>query len=157
MISLKNCTVAYGEEILFQPEWGNYDMAIGKKVVSAFAGPADPYSFDLITHTPSSTTIKSKKTPEKQELEDLYQSVRNIRNGDNSRFSLEGVFEILKGSHPKDWLLPVEIYELVIDREPDFASEVKEHLMKIKNERPKIAHLIDGGIELVESSLVTDH
>ena len=155
MISLKNCTVSYGEETLFKPEWGNYDMAIGKEVVSAFAGPADPNSFDLITHTPSSTTIKSKKTPEKQELEELYLSVRNIRNGDNTKFSLHAAFDILKGSHPKDWLLPIEIYELVIDREPKFASEIKEHLIDIKEKRPDVAHLIDGGIELVESSLVT--
>jgi phenylalanine-4-hydroxylase len=38
---------------------GVYDMA-GEKVVSAFSGPADANSFDMITHMPSSTTIKSK-------------------------------------------------------------------------------------------------
>ncbi len=155
MISLKNCTVTFGEEILFKPEWGIYDMAVGKEVVSAFAGPADPFSFDLITHTPSSTTIKSKKTPEKQELEELYLSVRNIRNGENTKYSLHAVFDILQHSHPTDWLLPVEIYELVIDREPQFASEIRNHLINIKEKRPGVAHLIDGGIELVESSLVT--
>lgn len=155
LISLKNCTVTYNEEILFKPEWGNYDMAIGKAIVSAFAGPADPGSFDLITHTPSSKTIKSKKTPEKQELEELYLAVRNIRSGKNSKFSLLAVFDILQMSHPRDWLLPVEIYELVIDREPQLAAQVKAHLMNIKDQRPGIAHLIDGGLELVESALVT--
>jgi phenylalanine-4-hydroxylase len=34
--------------VLFQPEWGVYDMAVGKKVTSAFSGPADVNSFDLI-------------------------------------------------------------------------------------------------------------
>lgn len=155
LISLKNCTVTHNEELLFKPEWGNYDMAIGKEIVSAFAGPADPLSFDLITHTPSSTTIKSKKTPEKQELEELYLAVRNIRNGENTKFSLHAVFDILKLSHPRDWLLPVEIYELVVNTEPQFATQVKAHLHRIKNERPKIAHLIDGGLELLESDLVT--
>jgi hypothetical protein len=46
-------TVTHGETILFQPE-GVYDMA------SFFSGPADANSFDMITHMPSSTTIKSK-------------------------------------------------------------------------------------------------
>src|SRR5690606_19936349 len=132
LISLKNCTVSYKNEILFRPEWGVYDMAIGKEIISAFAGPADPLSFDLITHKTNSTTIKSKKTPEKEELESLYQSVRNIRNGENTKFSLHAVFDILKKFQPKDWLLPVEIYELSVDREPGFAAEVKNHLQTIK-------------------------
>jgi len=156
LISLKNCTVSYKNEILFRPEWGVYDMAIGKEIISAFAGPADPLSFDLITHKTNSTTIKSKKTPEKEELESLYQSVRNIRNGENTKFSLHAVFDILKKFHPKDWLLPVEIYELSVDREPGFAAEVKNHLQTIKKVRPGISHLIDGGIELTETNLVTD-
>jgi hypothetical protein len=40
--------------------WGVYDMAVGKKVVSAFLDP-DANSFDMITHMPSSTTIKQNK------------------------------------------------------------------------------------------------
>ena len=155
LISLKNCTVQYQDEILFKPEWGNYNMAIGKSIISAFAGPADPKSFDLITHTPSSTTIKSKKTAEKEELESLYESVRNIRNGENTKFSLQAAFDIAKKYHPKDWLLSVEIYELVADRDPKFAMEIKEHLNMVKASRPEIVHLIDGGIEMIESELLT--
>lgn len=156
LISLKNCTVTYKSEILFQPEWGNYDMAIGKEIISAFAGPADPLSFDLITHTTSSTTIKSKKTTEKEELESLYQSIRDIREGKNTKFSIQAAFDIAKKYHPKDWLLSVEIYELVADNDPEFALEVKEHLKKVKELRPEIAHLVEGGIEMVESNLVSN-
>jgi len=156
LISLKNCTVTYNEEVLFKPEWGNYELAVGKKIVSAFSGPADPLSFDLITHKPSSTTIKSEKTPVRLELESLYQSVRNIREGRNTKFSLQATFELLKKYHQKDWLLPVEIYELVIDRDPTFASEIKIYLEQIKKQRPEVAHLIYNGIELIESKLVTD-
>lgn len=155
LISLKNCTVTYKDEVLFQPDWGIYDMAIGKEIISAFAGPADPLSFDLITHTTSSTTIKSKKTSEKEELESLYQSVRNIRNGENTKFSLQATFDIVKKHHPKDFLLSVEIYELVLEKEPKLASEVKEHLQNVKQRRPNIAHLVDGGIEMVETNLVS--
>ena len=155
LISLKDCTVTYKDEILFQPDWGIYDMAIGKEIISAFAGPADPLSFDLITHTTSSTTIKSKKTSEKEELESLYQSIRNIRNGENTKFSIQAAFDIVKKYHSRDWLLSVEIYELVAENDPKLASEVKEHLQKVKEARPKVAHLIDGGIQMAESNLVS--
>ncbi|MFZ0490439.1 MAG: aromatic amino acid hydroxylase, partial [Salegentibacter sp.] len=156
LISLKGCTVTHGEDILFQPDWGKYDMAIGKEVISAFAGPADIHSFDLITHKPSSTTIKSKKTPEKEELESLYEAVRNIREGENAEFSLDAALEIAKKHHPKDWLLSVEIFELASENDPEMAKATLQHLHDVKKRRPEIAHLIDDGIEMVNHKLVTD-
>ncbi|MGA9589915.1 MAG: aromatic amino acid hydroxylase [Salegentibacter sp.] len=156
LISLKGCTVTHGEDILFQPDWGKYDMAIGKEVISAFAGPADIHSFDLITHKPSSTTIKSKKTPEKEELESLYEAVRNIREGENAEFSLDAALEIAKKHHPKDWLLSVEIFELASENDPEMAEATLQHLHDVKKRRPEIAHLIDDGIEMVNHKLVTD-
>jgi len=157
LIQLKDCTVTHKDEILFKPEWGLYDMAIGKDVVSAFAGPADANSFDLITHKPSSTTIiKSKKNEEKLELESLYESVRNSREGKNSKFSLQAAFDLVKKYHSKDWLLSVEIYELILHQDTKLAKEIKEHLDQLKIKRPEVAHLIDGGLELVDSNLVFD-
>lgn len=156
LISLKNCTVTCKDEVLFRPDWGNYDMAVGKEIVSAFAGPADFDSFDLITHQPSSTTIRSKKSPKRQELEGLYLSVRNIREGKNSEFSLEGVFEILRNDHPRDWLLSVEIFELASGKDDRFAEKVLAYLEKLKEKRPEVAHLIDGGTGLVKKDFVID-
>lgn len=155
LISFKNCTVTYNDEVLFQPEWGQYDMAVGKEIISAFAGPADHNSFDLITHTPNTTTIKSKKTDEREELESLYKAVRNIRNGENTKFSLNAAFDIVKKHHPNDWLLSVEIYELAITDYPKLAAEVNVRLKQIKQDRPEVAHLIDDGIEMSEKNLVT--
>jgi len=154
IISFKNCKVSYNDEVLFQPEWGRYDMAVGKEIISAFAGPADHESFDLITHTPSSTTIKSKKNPEREELESLYESVRNIRNGENSKFSLNAAFDLVKKHHPKDWLLSVEIYELAAENDPKLAEEVKARLEEIKKQRSEVANLIDDGIEMTETKMV---
>lgn len=155
IISLRNCTVKHADEILFQPDWGIYDMAIGKDVISAFAGPADAKSFDLITHKTSSTTIKSKHTPERDELESLYLSVRNIREGKSTKFSLEAALEIVQKAHPKDWLLAVEIYELAEGSDTKLAEKALDHLKTVKANRPEIAKLIDGGIEMVQKNLTT--
>lgn len=155
LISLKNCTVTYHNEVLFRPEWGNYDMAVGKEVVSAFAGPADHESFNLLFHETSSTTIKPKKSPEREELESLYKAVRNIREGKSTKFSLEACFDLLRQYHQKDWLLSVEIYELTYKKDEAFAAQVLDHLEHLKQQRPKVAHLIDDGISLTRSGLVT--
>ena len=152
IISFKNCTVTHNETILFQPEWGIYDMAVGKKVISAFSGPADVNSFDMINHVPSSQTIKAKKSAEREELENLYQTVRAIREGKENK-SLATLFETLKTNHPNDWLLSVEIVEVLKHKnEPQLLEEVMIHLEKLKQNRPKIAHLISGGLELIFKS-----
>lgn len=150
LISFKNCTVTHGETILFQPEWGIYDMAVGKKVVSAFSGPADANSFDLISHVPSSKTIKAKHTAERDDLEVLYQTVRMIRESKDINTSLAPIFKKLKEEHPNDWLLSVEIVELLKDRnEPQLLKEVMNYLESLKQRRSEVAHLITGGLDLI--------
>ena len=150
LVSLKNCTVTHRETILFQPEWGIYDMAVGKKVISAFSGPADVNSFDLISHVPTSKTIKAKHTAERDDLEVLYQTVRNIRKTKDTETSLAPIFEKLQTNHPNDWLLAVEIIELLKDRhEPQLLQEVMNYLEKLKEKRTEVAHLIAGGLDLI--------
>lgn len=150
LISFKNCTVKHRENILFQPEWGTYDMAVGKKVVSAFSGPADINSFDLITHVPSSQTIKAKKTAERTELENLYRTVRKIRETNDYSESLRNIFHELKNNHPKDWLLPLELIEILNSRnDAELMQEVLIYIEKIKINRPEVHHLISNGLELI--------
>ena len=149
LIKFRNCTVTHGDTILFQPEWGIYDMAVGKKVISAFSGPADVNSFDMITHVPSSKTIKSIKTPEREELESLYQNVRNLREGKSTQISLEDIFEKVLQNHPKDWLLPVEILELIHHKDANLASKIISHLETLKISRPEVSKLISNGLELI--------
>ncbi|WP_340077856.1 aromatic amino acid hydroxylase [Leptobacterium sp. I13] len=153
LISFKNCMVTHGDTILFRPEWGVYDMAVGKEIISAFSGPADVTSFDLITHVPSEQTIKVKKSPERIVLENYYQQVRDIRDGKRDMELLEEIFEDLQKNYPNDWLLSVELYELSKkDNLQELSEIVINHLKKVKDRRPDIAHLIDGGVSLVDAS-----
>ena len=150
IISFKNCTVKHNDTLLFQPEWGIYDMAVGKKVVSAFSGPADVNSFDLITHVPSSQTIKAKKSDLRTQLEHLYKKVRNVRENNKHDESLKNIFHELKTNHPKDWLLPLELIEILKERnEPELMQEILIYIEKIKEKRPELNLLISNGLELI--------
>ena len=150
LIKFKNCTVTHNDTILFQPEWGIYDMAVGKKVISAFSGPADVNSFDMINHVPSSQTIKQKKSQEREELERLYASVRNIRDNKTATTTLKEAFASVTANHPNDWLLSIEIIELAKKEEnTDLVERVLNHLEKVKINRPEIKHLVDNGLELI--------
>lgn len=152
LISFKNCTVTHNETILFQPEWGIYDMAVGKDILSAFSGPADYSSFDLITHVPSTQTVHIKKSKARIALENLYQQVRDYREGKNNTISRTKVLEELMENHPNDWLLPVELYELSqIDNETELAKKIVTHLETIKQNKPEFGRLIDDGLGIIDS------
>ena len=154
LVSFKNCTVKHFDHVLFEPSWGIYDLAVGKEVVSAFSGPADLNSFDLITHTPSSQTIHVKKSKKLLELESLYQQIRDYREGKNKTISRTKVLEELIKNHSKDWLLTVEIYELAkLGNESDLANKCFAHLESIKQDRPEVGRLIDDGLEIINQKI----
>lgn len=150
LIKFNNCTVTQGETVLFQPEWGIYDMAVGKEIKSAFSGPADSKSFDMVNHVPSSQTIKQKKSAEREELERLYKNVRNIREGKNAEITLKEAFGAVSSNHKNDWLLSLEILEIAQkENQTDLFEKTQNHLEKLKVARPEIAHLITNGMELI--------
>ncbi|MES2811980.1 MAG: aromatic amino acid hydroxylase [Bacteroidota bacterium] len=150
LIKFKNCTVTHGETILFAPEWGVYDMAVGKKITSAFSGPADVHSFDMIDHVPSSKTIKQKKSVAREELENLYRNIRNIRENKPAEITLKEAFGAVTSNHPNDWLLSVEIVELTHqNNDNEFTDKVVNHLENLKLRRPEVAHLITNGLDLI--------
>ena len=148
LIQFKNCTVKHLDTILFDPSWGTYDMAIGKKVVSAFSGPADINSFDLITHVPKTTTIKPKISESRLALEKMYQQIRDYREK-NIEVNIEDILAQLKNNHSKDWLLTLEIAEIAHAKQLAIKDKALQRLDDLTKERPEIAHLIKNGLELL--------
>lgn len=156
LITFKNCNVTYKGTIIFTSPSELYSVAVGKEVVSAFNGPADLKSFDLVSHTLSSKGSKPQTSKKRKSLERYYEQIRHFREGKNTTISRNKVFRELKENHPKDWLLPVELYELAKNNgDEGFAMEIEVHLEKIKRDYPKVGHLIDDGLALVNKKLVT--
>lgn len=150
VISFKNCSVTHGETILFAPEWGVYDMAVGKKAVSCFSGAADVNSFDTITHVPSSTTIKATFSETRKTLENMYAEVRIIRESKKGHEALASIFNKLKTNYTNDWLLAVELAELAkLNNNKSLYTEIESYLNELKTKRKEVAHLISGGLDLL--------
>ncbi len=150
LITFKNCWVKYHDQVLFQPDWGIYHLAVGKTVDSAFAGPADLTSFDLMTHT-LSTIAPQNKSATQIRLEELYQTVREISLG-NTCPPLALVFTEAKKTYSQEWLLWLEIYEAALNKKEDeLAQQAKKLLHQLKEKRKEVAHLIEDGLELLGS------
>ena len=153
LISFRNCTVSYKDEILFHPSWGIYDMAVGESVISAFSGIADPNSFGQQFEVPKEKTHKIKYSTSEVALFKLYEELRMMRQSKLINLErLKKIFGQLVLNYPNDWLLVLEIYE-VLKTEPDaeFKLRVKSHLEKAYNDE-SIKHLIADGIRLIEEA-----
>ena len=156
LVTFKDCTVTHGSKVLFESDDQLYNMAIGENIVAAFNGPADLDSFDLVNHEISTNTSSTEKSDELQQLETYYKQVREFREGTNTTISRHKVFQEVCTQYPTDWLLSVELYELAKNNgDKDFAIEISSYLETVKQNNPKLGHLIDDGLSLVDQSLVS--
>lgn len=153
LIAFKDCTVTYGEEVLFKPEWGIYHLAVGKKVVAAFAGPADTGSFDLLEHTLSSSSKSIAKTTNQLALENLYLQVKTIRMGQQEQSALPVLVQTVLSTYPSEWLLLLEIYELLVTSSPELAPPVRMALEQLQNQHAGLSTLIVEGLKLVDKGI----
>ena len=155
LITFQNCMVTHKKKVLFKSDQRLYSMAVGEHIVSAYNGPADLKSFDLINHEISTTTKQTEMSVERKRLEAYYRQVRDFREGTNTTISRHKVFEQIAKEYPEDWLLSVELYELARNNgDADFAAEIANHLENVKLNNPKIGQLIDDGLALTDQNLV---
>lgn len=149
IITLENCMVTYGDEVLFHPDWGIYDMAIGTDVISAYAGPADVQSFMDVGKLSRTKTEKITYSEVEKELFGLYKKVRNMReNNDYTEKDLIVIFNQITSKFPKDWLLVLELYELSIKFNFAIQFNLLNHLEGLqKNE--ELSGLIANGLRLL--------
>src|SRR5229473_1144706 len=133
LVTFSNCTAKYGDRVLFDPSWGNYDMAVGDKIVSVFNGAADKDAYNQVALVPKDRTIKVPSDAKRKKLENLYAQVRQIRETKKGYERLGEIWETQQAEHHEDWLLSMEIYE-ILDM-TDQQRELKAKIDKFLNEK----------------------
>ncbi len=149
LVSFKNCTVTFENQVLFKPEWGIYDMAVGKEVISTYAGPADINSFEDLGKVSETKTHKIVYSEAEKNLYKLYEKVRGFRE-DNTIIEnqLLEVFLMLQDTYKNDWLLTLELYELAFQKDFSVQKVFLTRLEKLQ-ENTKFTKLIAKGLELI--------
>ena len=149
IITLDNCTVTCGDEVLFHPDWGIYDMAIGTDVISAYAGPADVTSFEDVGKVSETKTVKITYSDSEKELFALYDEVRQLRESNAAtEDSLSKIFSKLRSTFNNDWLLVLELYELALSFNFAIQFELIEYLERLQ-ENSEYQQLISNGLQLL--------
>ena len=146
--------VSYKDEVLFHPNMGTYCMTVGKQVISAFAGPADDESFNLLTHQLSNDDHKILVSDHRKKVIDLFATIADMRGEKIVPVSrVQEMFEKAKDTDAQNWLLFLDILEVATIQNYETVSKIiTEYLMGIAEEKSEIAHLIEEGIQMIQES-----
>ena len=152
LISFSDCTVKYGDRILFEPSWGTYDMAVGARIGSVFNGAADNDGYNQVALVPKERTIKVPSDAKRKRLENLYAQVRKIRESKTGYERLGEIWETQQAEHPDDWLLSMEIFEILdtTAQQPELKARIDKFLNQKKVSAKDLETLISWGFRLVE-------
>ena len=153
IFTFKNCTVTDLEgQVLFQPDWGNYDMAVGKAIVSVYSGSADREKFDIYPPKSGLSLPKKKFSEKEKQLFVHYQNVRDMRDAKKLDIDqLKAITSALTKDDPKEWLLRLEIYELVADRaqHTEFSKNLLLDLEDLKKVSHEYRQWIEDGLKVL--------
>jgi phenylalanine-4-hydroxylase len=150
LISFKECTVTFLNQILFKPSLGIYDMVVGESIKSAFAGPASPDSFDDVYSISDKKTTKIVYSKSEEYLHVLYEKVRALRaNKSLDEEIMSQIFAEVQTKYPKEWLILLELFELSYRKKIDLAEKIHLQLSKLK-ENKDLEQLICDGLDLIK-------
>jgi phenylalanine-4-hydroxylase len=152
LIKFSNCTAEYGDRVLFNPDWGMYDMAVGERINSVFNGAADKDAYNQVALIPKERTVKVPSDAKRKRLENLYAQVRKIRQSQAGYERLGEIWETQQAEHPEDWLLSMEIFEILdaTDQQRELKTKIEKFLNEKKAKTKDLSTLISWGFRLVD-------
>jgi phenylalanine-4-hydroxylase len=161
LMKFKEATVTKGTKKYYQPEWGPFDLLLGSVVTSVFGGPADRVAYGqnddfvvkrIAVKSPSDTDIK---------INQLYTDIRHLRTNFNFESpalpTLKKIFAKMQELDSKDWLIVLEIYEILVSRKTEVSKEadyeeflksVRQDLDLKKKSAKDNADSIEQGVQL---------
>jgi len=132
--------------------WGAYDMAVGERITSVFNGAADKDAYNQVALVPKERTIKVPSDAKRKRLENLYAQVRQIRESKTGYERLGEIWETQQAEHAEDWLLSMEIFEILDEaaEQPELKDKIEKFLKEKKTTTKDFETLINWGFRLVE-------
>ena len=127
LFTFENCTVTdVDDQVLFDPSWGVFDMAVGNAITSVFGGSADQVNFPMY-EAPSQNVTAQQNYDDKvltqfglyqelRELRELSEADQSVSAKENDRIE-NAVTAVTKVTECEDcdWLLSFEALELAIN------------------------------------------
>ena len=149
VIELQHATVQHGGNIILVSP--SYSMAVGEKIISAFAGPADVEAFEPTVMVPREKMHKITYDDKALKLQELYGLVRQARRDETLVTRLPYLWESLIQDFPDDWLLSLEILEILHSHAAyqQRCARIRTYLEKKRLNHPHLEKLITNGLKLL--------
>ena len=139
ILSFYECTVTdLRGRVLFDPAWGNYDLAVGASINSVYGGVADRGKLQLHEPIP---TIETIRVTHDQDLMAAYSLVASLRRGnaDCSPAEAQNLLSRALDNYPGEWLLQVEMLDIA---EGPLLARVREALDSDNHLNTEIRQLV---------------
>jgi len=149
LISFIDCQIQFNDKVLFDKNWGQYDLVIGEKIISCFPGFADKKSFAEKKYDYKSQTIKVSYSESDKKMHEVYSEVANIRDSRSGYDKLKIIFEKLKSNDSQEWLLLIEICEIIKNYDKVLFEEIKNYLNNLSVIRNDLKKLISDGLKVL--------
>ncbi len=141
LLTFQDCRVTLGDRLLFDPAWGDYDLAIGESVPSAYAGAADPSYWPETRFSGDLFPKRKRHSATSERLLCHYREFAAVADKPISKALpiYENLGEQLLTQFPDQWLLAWMIMEKLVgaDRGLKLASRLKTFMLEIEKQRPK--------------------
>ncbi len=153
LLTWKDCRVTLGSEVLYQPEWGEFDQLVGESIASVFGGPADSFEYgDWNMGEASSTPSRTSPFSETElSLHEIYRTTRIYRDKGVDDRRLEELSQTLMQRFPNEWLPALEALEVATlkNLQSPTLAPLTAHLEKIARvAEPGTRDLILKGLAL---------
>jgi phenylalanine-4-hydroxylase len=137
-----------GDELLFDPSWGDFDMAVGSEIPSVFGGPADR------THYGQTEDFAAKRVPGKNfsqaqlSRHAFFKKLRDLRGNTEGAMEFSRLVEQYLTDAQPDWLQGIELLELANSLKSLETEKLKKKLQTLPAASAEVKMSIQDGIEL---------
>lgn len=158
LISWRDCRVTLGDQLLFDPAWGAYDMAIGSTVTSVFGGPADRSYFGRTEDFVAKRVPKKRFSSAQIKRHTQFQRLRDLRqakNGPQASDQLRRISNEYLSSAERDWLQGIELLELSYELkvEGDLRNQLLSSLNDPQFDAHSVRECVNQGVTLAQEKL----
>lgn len=141
LLSFHDCTVTDLQgRVLFDPAWGQYDMAVGAAIDSVYGGTADRERYQLYKAVPATATVRPAADAT---LQGLYRRAAGLASGAEAVELADGL-----DAYPDEWLLRVELLESSAAGDAALRQRALADLQRIAAAREDLREVIGLALEV---------
>ncbi len=150
IVTLINASAKLNDKVLFDPAWGDYDIAVGQKIVSVFGGPADRKEYGDTDDFVAARVQQPTYSDQQKNLFSLYQAIRDFRKSESSADVLQKIFSQCLETAADQWLLFIELLEICHYKKINTSvkTDIINQLENLKKTQQQISPLIEDGLRL---------